>query len=154
VNSRLFLSKEKRTPAYEKAVEALEALREEDPDLMTRAYAEVSCGYIKGLYTSRTSRRGLNLKKSPSRNTFDRLIGRRTNYGYDPLWSRWMDHPSLWLKDGRPYSFVGQPYGISEEDMREIIAYCDEYNLQSWVDTGWSWWFPGETLLIELRHKE
>ena len=49
MNSRLFLSKEKRTPAYEKAVEALEALREEDPDLMTRAYAEVSCGYIKGL---------------------------------------------------------------------------------------------------------
>lgn len=154
MNDELFLDKEERTPAYEKAVEALKVLQKDDPDLISRAYAEASCSYIKHLYTNRAGRRELNLKKSPSRNTFDRLIGRRVNYGYDALWSQWMDHPSLFLKDGKPYSFIGQPYGISGEEMREIVTLCDEHNLQAWVDAGWSWWFPGETLLIELRHKE
>lgn len=146
---RHYVDEEHRTPAYEKAVAALIALREEDPGLMTPAFAEAATTYKEQVY-----RRRHGLNKSRAGNTFDRLIGKRTYFGYNNLWQRWMDHSSLWLKDGRPYLFVGQPYGLTLRDLREIAALCDEHGLTAEVDAGLSWWYPGRTLLVEMRHEQ
>lgn len=146
---RHYVDESRRTPAYEKAVAALIALREEDPGLMTPAFAEAATTYKEQVY-----RRRHGLNKSRAGNTFDRLIGKRTYFGYNNLWQRWMDHSSLWLKDGRPYLFVGQPYGLTLRDLREIAALCDEHGLTAEVDAGLSWWYPGRTLLVEMRHEQ
>lgn len=143
---RHYVDEEHRTPTYEKAVAALIALQEENPGLLTPAYAEASTCYRKHTYRKR-----YGLKRSPGRNVFERLIGKHT---YTNVFRRWMDHSSLWLKDGRPYLFVGQPYGLTLRDLREIAALCDEHGLTAEVDAGLSWWYPGRTLLVEMRHEQ
>lgn len=149
LSGRHYVDQQFRTPVYEKAVAALVALREEDPSLMSAAYAEAATTYKEQAYCRK---HGVN--RSRAGNTFDRLIGRRKDYGYSSLWQRWMDHPSLWLKGGRPHIFVGQPYGLTLRDLQEIVALCDEYGLTAEVDAGLSWWYPGSTLLVEMRHKQ
>lgn len=135
-----------RTPAYEKAVKALVALRKEDPSLMTAAYAEAASTYIRLAYAN--SRR---VRRSPGRNVFERLLGKNT---YHNVFCSWMDHPSLWLRDGKPFVFACQPYHLSLDDLREIVRYCDAHNLDVHICSGWSWHYPGRTLFIELSKKE
>lgn len=146
LTGRHFVEPKYRSPGYEKAVAALAALRKEDPTLMTAAYAEASSTFIRLAY--RNSRR---LRRSPGRNVFERLLGKQT---YHNVFRPWMDHPSLWLKDGKPFTFVCQPYRLSLDDIREIVRYCDAHDLDLDICSGWSWHYPGRTLFIELSKKE
>ena len=82
----------------------------------------------------------------------ERLTGRRAVR--DPMRFAWMDHPSLWIKDGKPFSFVSQPYGLGLQDLREIVAYCEEHNLDVLVDAGMSWHYPGATVAVEFTRKK
>lgn len=143
---RHYVDEARRTATYEKAVTALIALREENPGLLTPAYAEASTCYRKHAYRKR-----YNLRRSPGRNVFERLIGK---HAYNNVFHRWMDHPSLWLKDGQPYTFVGQPYGLTFEDLKDIVRHCEQYGLTASVDAGMSWWYPGWTVLVEVKRKE
>ncbi|GEM_PF-2102631 len=143
---RHYVDEKHRTPIYEKAVSALIALREENPGLLAPAYAEASTGYIEHIYSIK-----YDLNLTSGRNVFEHLIGKHT---YANVFRRWMDHPSLWLKDGRPYTFVGQPYGLTFEDLKDILHYCEEYDLTASVDAGLSWWYPGWTVLVEVKRKE
>lgn len=61
------------------------------------------------------------------------------------------DHPSLWLKDGRPYVFVLQPYCWEEEDESTLRSWCEAKGLMHRVrPKAESWWCPGGTYLIEI----
>ena len=82
----------------------------------------------------------------------ERLTGRRAVR--DPMRFAWLDHPSLWIKDGKPFSFVSQPYGLGLQDLREIVAYCEEHNLDVLVDAGMSWHYPGATVAVEFTRKK
>ncbi len=95
-------------------------------------------------------RRGV--KPSSGWHFLERLTGRRAVR--DPMRFAWLDHPSLWIKAGKPFSFVSQPYGLSLQDLREIVAYCEEHDLDVSVDAGASWHYPGATVAVEFTRKE
>lgn len=82
----------------------------------------------------------------------ERLTGRRAVR--DPVSFAWIDHRSLWLKDGKPYSYVTQPYGLSLSDLKQIVSYCDEHGLDVFVDAGLSWHYPGTTVAVEFTRKQ
>ena len=140
-----FVTGERRTPAFERAVEALQAL--EDAGTMDAACAEATRDYREQLYIKR---RGVKL--SPGLCILERLTGRRAVR--DPVSFAWIDHRSLWLKDGKPYSFVTQPYGLSLNDLKQIVAYCEEHGLDVFVDAGLSWHYPGTTVAVEFTRRE
>jgi|CZCA01.1.fsa_nt_gi hypothetical protein len=136
-----------RTPAYLAAVRALNALAVEDRDAVDQAYIEAGRGFRRETYIKR---RGV---KPTTGNPFiERLTGARVVP--NPVRFGWMDHVSLWIKDGKPFSFVTQPYGLSLEDLKEIVAYCEEHNLDVFVDAGMSWHYPGSTVAVELTREE
>jgi len=60
------------------------------------------------------------------------------------------DHPSMWIKNGKPYSLVLQPYGLDYEGMQSIVALCEQHGLVAHVDAR-SWHCPGGTVLIEIK---
>lgn len=60
------------------------------------------------------------------------------------------DHSTLWLKDGKPHTFVTQPYGINQETIQEWIRLCDEKGLTLKIDARGSWHNEGRTLLAEI----
>jgi len=61
-----------------------------------------------------------------------------------------IDHPSLWNKDKKPFSFVSQNYGISHDDLLNIMEFCEQYGLKVDMCANMSWWFPGQTILLEF----
>jgi len=140
-----FVTGERRTPAFERAVEALQAL--EDAGTMDAACAEATRDYREQLYIER---RGVTL--SSGWHFLERLTGRRAVR--DPMRFAWLDHTSLWIKAGKPFSFVSQPYGLSLQDLREIVAYCEEHNLDVSVDAGTSWHYPGATVAVEFTRRD
>jgi predicted TIM-barrel fold metal-dependent hydrolase len=95
-------------------------------------------------------RRGVTL--SSGWHFLERLTGRRAVR--DPMRFAWLDHPSLWIKAGKPFSFVSQPYGLSLQDLREIVAYCEEHDLDVSVDAGASWHYPGATVAVEFTRRD
>lgn len=146
LTGRQYVDPKHRTPAYERAVAALTALREENPDLLTPAFAEASTGYWEHVFAKRHG-----LKRTSGRNVPERLTGEPA---YSVPFRRWMDHPSLWLKDGRPHSFVGQPYGLAFEDLQDLLRYCQTHGLTASIDAGLSWWYPGRTVLVEVKAQD
>jgi hypothetical protein len=68
----------------------------------------------------------------------------------------WGDHPSLWALPGdpRPVLYVGQPYGLSREDVAELNQYCHDRGLEAEIDTELSWHYPSRTLLVQLATPE
>lgn len=136
-----------RTPVYLAAVRALEALAAEDPEAMAQAYIEAGGGYRKEHYIKSRS-----VKPTMGNPFIERLAGARAVP--NPVRFGWMDHPSLWVRGGKPFSFVSQPYGLSLEDLKQIVAYCEEHNLNALVDAGMSWHCPGSTVAVELTRKD
>lgn len=143
-----FLSRKERTPLYEAAVAALQALSEEGGS-PTRAFAEA-------VAETRQQRFGARHKVKPSGGsaTIARLIGKglsqEDRYLLRPPGA---DHDSLWLRDGKPVMFVTQPYELHRDGMREIVAFCDQWNLDVTVDTADSWHFPGWTTLLRYERQ-
>lgn len=63
------------------------------------------------------------------------------------------DHSTLWLKDGKPYRYVTQPYKLEISSMRELVDYCDRNSLSVRVNAFQSWHFPGNSLMVELKKR-
>jgi hypothetical protein len=64
----------------------------------------------------------------------------------------WLDHATGWTRDGKPYVLLGQPYSLSIEGLREIIACADQFNLNISIN-GRDWYGHG-TIAIELRRQD
>lgn len=134
-----------KTELYLKAVGALRALMAaQDADAASRAYAEV---VTKSYEASFAQSRGL--KRSQEHACIDRLAGRRCKGAH--LGPPGGDHDSLWLKNGRPELYLMQPYGLSWDKMRELIAFCLRHGLRADVDVWPSFHFPGHVLSICLQ---
>jgi hypothetical protein len=139
---------------YRNAFDALTALVEaEGTDAALRAYAEVTWEAYQKQYAEK-----FGLKLSSGRTCLARLLGKRCNPDSDrcgiPCHPPGVDHASLWLKDGKPYSYVYQPYGLSMQALRELVAMCERYGLECSIDTWPSWHFPGAVLTVEIKRKE
>ena len=64
-----------------------------------------------------------------------------------------VDHGNLWSKGGKPVCFTFQPYHFSAGTMKDLVDFCEEYDLHLWV-TGSSWHFFGRTLFVVLWRKD
>jgi len=148
---RLFVDRDRRTPAYVKAVDALRAVG--DVDLAARAAAEATW---HGRLMAWASREGLTPSKSHA--CVARLLGKRCPWslrepkpGHPPCRPPGADHPLLWLRNGKPAVYTFEPYGMSLDTLRELVAFCDRWGLDLHI-SGWpAGWFPGATVWVELR---
>jgi hypothetical protein len=64
-----------------------------------------------------------------------------------------MDHGSVWLRDGKPFVYISQPYNLALEGMRSVIKVCDEHNLVANIRNR-SWLFPTDAVFIEIHHRK
>lgn len=96
------------------------------------------------------------LKESPRR-SWERLIGKIDREGLEerlPV----SDHDSLWLKDGKPYVYVMQPYSADDVQLEKLIQICKKNNLTFFIDAH-SFYSPAGTISIKLyqnddKHKD
>lgn len=63
------------------------------------------------------------------------------------------DHGRIWLdRDGR-HVLTGEPYGVSEDDLAELVTDLAQFGLHVSVG-GSSPWNPGSTVLIRVTAQE
>ena len=60
----------------------------------------------------------------------------------------WLDHVDF---DGD--TLISEPYNLGVPALKSLIAFCEQHNLELTI-SGASWWYPGNTLRIELKRKE
>lgn len=138
---------------YEKAVLALHALLEtEGADRVRRACADVTSevnkkrfAEINGLKQARYAELH-RLMPKPVRNPMDRIL---INNG-----SNFIDHPSLWLKDGKPVIFLSEVYEMNEEKIGELSSFCEKNDLRWIVRALPSAHFPGAIMTIIICKKD
>lgn len=145
---REFVNKKDRTPAYDAAVKALKKV---PPDLRDRAFAEAASEEARKIWAE--SRQVTPAKYGQQ--FWGRLVGKRrptvtTRNDLLPA----DDHFTLWLKDGRPEVYVSQPYDLSLDDLRQIVAACDQHGLTVSITTWPAWHFPSRVMQVEYRRAE
>lgn len=89
-----------------------------------------------------------------------RLIGRRPSQsqwiGLFNTHCDWMDHPKLWIRQGRPVCFMSEPYRHCDYSMgadatKPIVKVATEYGLDLVIrPPSEGLHFPGQTWRIEL----
>lgn len=138
----------KPSPGYQKAVAALRELP--DTDQRARAYAQSV--YAESL-EAYTNKRGL--KPTTGTRCVCRLIskdGRCHCNGSMIVPGR--DHSSLWLKDGKPYVYITQPYHLDFKTLQELVSFCDDNGLTVSISPDYAWHFPGSILFVEIKKME
>ncbi len=80
------------------------------------------------------------------------LAGKRPQEGAHVL-GIGLDHDSLWNKDGKPYLFTSEPYYIRKDELKSLITYCDQYDIDFQIDAE-SMYFPGHTIRILFKKGE
>lgn len=153
--ARDFVSPDRRSELYESALTAIRALAEaEGTDLATRAYAEATWDLDRDGYAAS---RKLKLANGPV--CIQRIHGKRcrefSSYGtrcecHPPA----DDHPSLWNKERKPERYLSQPYSLSTEDLRQVVAFVDRFDLDVVVTPWPSFHFPGSILSVEYRRRD
>jgi hypothetical protein len=74
-----------------------------------------------------------------------RLLGQRCrSYGCPQIPCG--DHLSEWCRGRETVAIVSQPYGLYGKQLRETMAFCEQYGLDVDIDTWPSWHFPGSVL--------
>ena len=92
--------------------------------------------------------KGLKLSSSTD---FRRLNGHR-EMEWPGVYRPWQDHMSLWNKEGKPHVFVSEPYSLSMEDVKALIADCEAEGLTFYINTD-SKWNPGRTVAVFVTKK-
>lgn len=120
-----------------------------------RAFAEATWAGREEAWAAR-----YRLKKSGGHPCIARLLGKRCWYGghgsYDspPCSPPGADHASLWIRDGKPIAYVFQPYGLTNDTLHELLAFCDRWGLDVNIDTWPAGHFPGAVLWVELTRQD
>ncbi len=111
---RHFIERKNQSDAYRRAVQVLRDLAEsESPDNAHRA-AEALAGI-----SQRDWVKSQKVKKSNSSPNWRRLFGKGR---WAPTLTNLDDHPSIWLRSGKPAIYVSQPYGLVTKALRELVA--------------------------------
>ena len=77
------------------------------------------------------------------------LTGKKpTPFDMIPYREAGFDHTSLWLKDGKPYCVLTQPYGISFEQIKMAINVAKKYELEFNIADYPSFHFDGVISII------
>lgn len=149
-----FVSRERRTEAYKKAVKAIrELMRERSKegdslDLANRAFAEAVAEGWRDLFIMSE---GVKSRRTPHV-CLSRLKGERCRpmECSSPGGIPGKDHVSEWVKNRKTIMIVSQPYRLSYEDMMKTVEFCEANGLRADVSAD-SWYFPGRTLLVVYR---
>jgi hypothetical protein len=90
-----------------------------------------------------------------------RLLGRQCPYGaIDQMRPEGKclppsaDHTTLWLRGGKPFCLVTQPYSLSWETMQQVVEWARALDLRVEVSSVASWHFPGWTLALIITAEE
>lgn len=75
------------------------------------------------------------------------LIGGRTSPDC-PDGGGWLDHVSLWNRDGKPAVFVSQPYGVTTRGLSVLLDWARAHDVHVNINS-WSFYGHGSTQ-IEL----
>jgi DNA-binding transcriptional regulator YiaG len=69
-------------------------------------------------------------------------------------WPLILDHAGLWVTPGGR-ALIAQPYSLdlTSDEFLAFVGYCRDLGLSVRVE-GWSWYSPGETLLLVIRRAE
>jgi len=142
---------ERPSDLYQKAVHILTQLAEQEGRYIAeRAFEEAIEKYRYKAFIDR-----YGVKRSSGHTCINRLLGKwcigLSGNCHLPAAN---DHISFWLKDGKPYLYVSQPYDLSLEDMRKLVPFCDEHDLDLTVTASNSWHSPGHTLLIVVSRRK
>lgn len=144
-DEKQFMDVKGRTAAYTQALGAMRALMEvQGADAVSRAYAEVVADKHREIFA--TSR---GLKESDGRLCVQRLVGKQCNL--QDCMPPGGDHDTLWLRDGKPALYHMQPYGLSWDDMKKIVAFCERRGLQASVAAWPAFYSPGTVLSISIE---
>lgn len=140
---------EKRSEVYIVAVEALRLLyKEEGYPGIESASAEVLGDVILSEFIAREK-----VKLSGGRCSPLRLIEKHPRYDSEDFYFPGDDHGTLWIKKGKPHTYVTQPYPFGEGKMKKMVEYCERYNLNVTVKAT-SWHFHGATLRLDIERKK
>jgi len=141
------LRKEENKEDILKSYKALNQLKEKEQGIgmVGRCYSAVVHDELEELYKKRNG-----VKKTRGSICHLRLLGKHCKISHMLCKLPAEDHPNLWIKDGQPYSFTFEPYGISHENLVNLTNYCEENNLKITI-TNDSFHFPSATLLVEIK---
>ncbi len=133
------------SPKYMRAVGALTDLLEaEGADNVGRAYAEAVWEAERKAYLKT---RGVRVA---SRACFHRLTGEKCDGSEWNQYGLPFDHQSLLVIGRTAKAFLSQPYDISLEHMRNIVAVCDRKRLDANISTWPAWHYPGGVISLEF----
>ena len=147
----------KPTPVYIAAVDALNNLKSSEGISQTgSAYSDAIHEdrlkqYMKqyGLKQSRVNHKCLcyllGNKKCLQYNTYPRQGSCITLDGVS-------DHTYMFIRKGKPFVYVTQPYGLTEKGIQSLGRVSEQYGLDVTISTR-SWHFPSSTLLIEIHRQ-
>ncbi len=129
-----------------KAVENL--LKVSDLDIVRRTYGQAIQGELLNCWA-----KGEGLKRAKGQVCIRRLMGKSPlMYSCLPPFT---DHPSLWMKDGKPYCIISQPYGpLSMSQLEDIGDFCHRHEFEFTVDTWPAWHFPHAVLFLTFKTKD
>jgi hypothetical protein len=143
----------KPTEAWTSTVTTLKALAAaEGWDRVDRAFAAATTVSINENLAARLGK----AKRSPAHPCIARLISGtcswskgREPYEHEPPCEPPVDdHPSLWIRDGKPVAYVSEHYDLDLPHMREIIVFADRWQLDVWFSAYPSPHFPGRTMAV------
>lgn len=60
------------------------------------------------------------------------------------------ENTTLWVKEGKPYLLTSEPSQVSKDQLRALIAHCDEYGVDFQIDAE-SMDYPGKSLRILFK---
>lgn len=61
------------------------------------------------------------------------------------------DHPRMWFRRGKPVVFTMQPYSLYGDEVPGLVDYCRRHRLTVSILASRCWYFPGSSILVELR---
>ncbi len=144
---RLFLEAKSRTPLWNEVVDALRQLmKDEGEGSADRAFAEAVSDGMYAWMENRGLRESDDMRRCRE---FHKDINCEDGWGFPGD-----DHASLWCRDGEPVVYISQPYDLTSDTLREMIAWADRYDLSFAITPRGSWHFPGYTMLVSWTRED
>lgn len=134
----------KATPEQVEMIKSIDNLiKVSDLGTVKETYAHAIHRDLKEIWA-----KNLNLKQSSGRICVQRLLGKHCNDDGHLCVPPRTDHPSLWLKNGKPFCLVSQPYGLRMPDIEAIGKFCHHHGLKFEIDSWPGWYFPHAVLFV------
>ena len=139
---RVYMENGERTDLYSDTVRKVQELADsESLENATRACAEALADYLEKEW-----KKSKGVEHSSEGVSLSKLVEKNIPIEQSTLFT---DHPELWMKGGKPHSYVYHNYGMSLDELRALVEFCGEHGLDAQIEAS-SWHFYGHTVRVEL----